>query len=226
MAKKFYDLKLGSMSMKELSSKFLSLLRYIPYIIDENPKIQRFLSCLPLSFKDIIEYDNPKTLEEAMRKANLCFEQGKNKREGVPKWKGKLTNNFEQRRKGFKSNRNFGNDSQNYSKNTYQGTDFKSKRQHDFTASKNKDMPNNYVKNNEQREPVKCWECQGPHYAKGCPNRKRNFSNVHTIHEEAIVGDIVNEMPRINVALENHHDDHQTSMVEIEGMIKNYPYLF
>ena len=50
--KEFYELKLGSMSMKELSSKFLSLLRYVPYIIDEKPKIQRFLSCLPTSFKD------------------------------------------------------------------------------------------------------------------------------------------------------------------------------
>ena len=75
--------------MKELSSKFLSLLRYVPYIIDENPKIHRFLSCLPLSFEDIIEYDNLKTLEEAMRKANFCYEQNKNKREGIPNWKVK-----------------------------------------------------------------------------------------------------------------------------------------
>ena len=67
-ASEFYELKLGSMSMKELSNKFLSLLRYVPYIIDEKPKIQRFLSCLPTSFKDRIEFDNSKTLEEAMRK--------------------------------------------------------------------------------------------------------------------------------------------------------------
>ena len=75
--KEFYELKLGSMSMKELSSKFLSLLRYVPYIIDENPKIQIFLSCLPTSFKNIIEFDNPKTLEEVMRKADFCYEQSK-----------------------------------------------------------------------------------------------------------------------------------------------------
>ena len=36
--KEFYDLKLGSISMKELNNKLLSLLRYIPYIIDEKPK--------------------------------------------------------------------------------------------------------------------------------------------------------------------------------------------
>ena len=46
-----------------------------------------------------------------MRKDNLCYEQNKNKREGVPNWKGKRTNNFEQRRKGFKSNINFRNNS-------------------------------------------------------------------------------------------------------------------
>jgi len=50
------------MAMKELCSKFMSLLRYVPYIIDEKPKIQRFLSCLPAIFKDMIEYDNPKKL--------------------------------------------------------------------------------------------------------------------------------------------------------------------
>ena len=54
--------------MKELISKFLSLLRYVPYIIDENPKIQRFLSCFPISFKDIIEFDNPKTLNRQWEK--------------------------------------------------------------------------------------------------------------------------------------------------------------
>ena len=38
-AKEFYDLRLGTMSMKELNSKFLSLLLYVPYIVDENPKV-------------------------------------------------------------------------------------------------------------------------------------------------------------------------------------------
>ena len=63
--------------MKELSSKFLSLLRYVRYIIDEKPKIQRFLSCFPTSFKDKIEFDHPKTLEESMRKDNFYYEKSK-----------------------------------------------------------------------------------------------------------------------------------------------------
>ena len=40
-AKEFYELKLGSMTMKDLNSKFLSLLRYVPYLVDEKPKVIR-----------------------------------------------------------------------------------------------------------------------------------------------------------------------------------------
>ena len=122
---------------------------------------------------------------------------------------------------GFKPNKNFRNNSWNFPKNNYQGTYFKGKTQQNIKAPKGRDMHNNYVKNNEQKEPVNCQECQGPHYAKDCPNRKRNSSNVHTIQKEENVGDVANEMPRINPALENRKVDHQTSMVEIKGMIHN-----
>ena len=107
------------MTMKDLSSKFLSLLRYVPYIIDEKPKIQIFLSYVPTSFKDRIEFDHPKTLEKDMRKYDLCYEQSK-KREILPNWKTKKTGHFDQKRRGFKSIKSFRTRSQNFSKNNYQ----------------------------------------------------------------------------------------------------------
>ena len=51
----------------------------MPYIVDEKPKVQQFLSYLPYQIKDRIEYDNPKTLEEAMRKVNFCYEHNRKK---------------------------------------------------------------------------------------------------------------------------------------------------
>ena len=102
-AKEFYELKLGTMNMKELNSKFLSLLRYMPYIVEKKPQVQWFLNCLPYHIKDKIEYDNPKTLEEAMRKANLCYEQNR-KKESMANWKAKRNNNFEQKKKQFVPN--------------------------------------------------------------------------------------------------------------------------
>ena len=101
------------------------------------------------------------------------------------------------------SNKNFGNNYRNFSRNNYQGADFKNKAQQNTIAPKGRDMPNNFVKNNEHKEPVKCQECQRPHYAKYCPNRKGNFSNMHSMQEEEIVGDAANEITRINAALEN-----------------------
>ena len=44
---------------------------------------------------------------------------------------------------------------------------------------------------------------------------------MHTIQEEETVGDVENEMSRINVALENQQEDHQTSMAEVQGVIQN-----
>ena len=63
------------MTMKELCSKFMSLLCYVPYIIDEKPKIQCFLSCFPIMFKEGIAYDNPNTLEEVIIKENFCYDK-------------------------------------------------------------------------------------------------------------------------------------------------------
>ena len=68
--------------------------------MDEKPKVQRFLSCLSYHIKNRIEYDNPKTLEEAMRKANLCYEHNR-KKEIMVNWKAKRNNKFDQKKKEF-----------------------------------------------------------------------------------------------------------------------------
>ena len=61
--------------------------------MDENTKVQWFLRCLPFHIKDRIEYDNPKTLKEAMRKEKNCYEQ-RHKMESMSNWKAKRSNNF------------------------------------------------------------------------------------------------------------------------------------
>jgi hypothetical protein len=57
------------MTMEDLINKFLELLRFVSYIKEDKVKIQRFLSYLPQSYKDRIEFDNPKSLSEVFRKA-------------------------------------------------------------------------------------------------------------------------------------------------------------
>ena len=81
--------------MEEYANKFLELLRYVRYIKDEKVKIQCFLSGFPQSYKDRIEFYEPRTLEEAIQKAEYCYEQSKGKHDYQKTWKDK-------RKKGFK----------------------------------------------------------------------------------------------------------------------------
>ena len=61
--------------MEAFVNNFMEMLCYVPYIISEKERIQRFLSCLPLVYKDKIKLIEPKTLEEAIIKAKYCYNQ-------------------------------------------------------------------------------------------------------------------------------------------------------
>jgi hypothetical protein len=75
--KDFFELKLGTMTMEEYEKWFFELLKYVDFIKDEKVKIQRFMSGLPSFYNDKIQYDNPKTLEETIRRARNLYEHSK-----------------------------------------------------------------------------------------------------------------------------------------------------
>ena len=100
--KVFHELRLGQQTMEEYANRFLELLRYIRYIKDEKVKIQHFLSGLPQYYKDRIEFYEPRTLEEAIRKANYLYEKRKGKPDYHKTWKDMKNEKFDQRKKGFK----------------------------------------------------------------------------------------------------------------------------
>ena len=69
---------------------------------DDKVKIHRFLSGLPQSYKENIEFDEPRTLEEAIRKAKYYYDHNKRKPDIHKAWKDKKNEKFDQRKKGFK----------------------------------------------------------------------------------------------------------------------------
>ena len=122
--------------------------------------------------------------------------------------------------------RNFKNNkAKKYSNNkNFQGNRISTpNNQSNFKGKETSNNPRIFTKNFERKEPVKCWECNGPHYASICPNQKKTISNIHTVQEEITVGKLARRMPRINAALENRQAEYQTSMVEVEGMINQTP---
>jgi hypothetical protein len=73
--KEFFELKLGSMTMEEYENIFFELLKYAGFIKDEKVKFQISLSGLHSFYNEKIHYDNPKTLDEAIRRENHLYEQ-------------------------------------------------------------------------------------------------------------------------------------------------------
>jgi hypothetical protein len=63
--------------MEEYENNFLGLLKYVGFIKDEKVKIQRFLSGFTFFYKEKIQYDEPKTLTETIKKAKYLYDQGK-----------------------------------------------------------------------------------------------------------------------------------------------------
>ena len=53
----------------------------MPYLKEEKAKIQQFINGLSIKFKDMIEFDEPRSLEEAIWKLKHCYEQSKRRSE-------------------------------------------------------------------------------------------------------------------------------------------------
>ena len=66
---------MGSMTDEEYTSRFLEFLRYVPYLKEDRAKIQRFISGFSVVFKDKIEFEEPRSLEEVIHKLKHCYEK-------------------------------------------------------------------------------------------------------------------------------------------------------
>ena len=82
--------------MAEYEKKFLGLLTHVRFIDDEKVKIQIFPSGFPTFCKKKINYDEPKTFNEAMRKDKYLYEQGHGRESLQKSWKDKKNEKSDQ----------------------------------------------------------------------------------------------------------------------------------
>eukprot|EP00253_Pinus_taeda_P019676 PITA_19676 len=167
--------------------------------------------------RERIEFDNPKSMDEAIRKARICYQQSKQKGEAAGrKWNEK---------KGFKS---IGSNKGNCSGGSKGNGKGPNNRITSRTASKFKTTNESRVSEQharldsegKARPPVQCWGCGGPHYVKNYPQRK-GTEQLSQIHEASMVGEVGRSVPRINAALDDRQAKYQPTMVEFEGKISD-----
>jgi hypothetical protein len=87
------------MTMDGYERTFLQMLTYVGFIKDEKVKIQRFLGALPSFYNDKIHFDEPKTLEEAIRKTKFIYEHIKRRPTFQKYWDDKKRENMDHRKK-------------------------------------------------------------------------------------------------------------------------------
>ena len=159
--KEFFELKLGSMTIDEYERRFLELLKYVSFIKDEIVKIQRYLSGLPSFISDKIQYDDPNTLEETIRRAKCLYDQQKVRPYFQKPWEDNKKFKMDQRKKGAKPPF-FRNNPQ------WQQT-HKEPRVIDIGIQ------------GPRQPPMKCWGCKGDHRFRDCPHRGEKSRVVHNV---------------------------------------------
>jgi hypothetical protein len=203
--------------MENYVNIFLELLRYVPYIKDEKVKMKHFLSGMPQYFQDQIEFNDPKTLEDTIRKEKRCYDRSKHEMEHNKVWKKKEKMGL--KRKGFKSSI-----FNNYGKNIKSSFPTRSAQHQKFpTQSENKTFgPATQNFEDPKKGPLRCWGCGEENMLRDFPHRKNNNIRVYNIQEATTINVVAKSIPQIYVAVENWQEDHQTSVVEIEGKLANH----
>eukprot|EP00253_Pinus_taeda_P025715 PITA_25715 len=201
--------------MDEFINRFTSLLRNVPYIKEEKAKVQRFVTSLPAYIRERIEFDNPRTMDEVIRKARICYQQNKQKGDISNKRWNERSNRIAGNHKGSRGNGGKGAGKGQISRNIAKST-FRTKP----SESRISEPPARSDLEGTTRPPVQCWGCGGPHYVKNFPQRK-GVDQISQIQEASTVGEVAHSMPRINVALDDRQAEYQPNMVEFEGKISN-----
>jgi hypothetical protein len=202
--KEFFELKLGSMTIDEYEIIFLELLKYVPFIKDETVKIQRCLSGLPDFLSDKIQYDDPKTMEETIRRVKCLYDQHKGKPTFQRAWEDKNKFKREQRQKGNKL--------PFFRNNPQRQPVFREPRMAKVGGQR------------PRQPPMQCWGCKGDHKYRDCPHKSDNVRVFRNVHQAETMEDMGSRIPRIYVALDNKQAEFQSHMIEVEGMINSHAF--
>ena len=138
----------------------------------------------------------PKTIDEAIRKAKLCYLLFKQRSKLSRNWKYKKNEKMDQCRKGYKPSP-FRKGTRSHTDNNYNKSGSIINNGTKGTGTSNSGWNNN-------KKEIKCLGCNGSHLYKNCPhNPNRKMDPVKMLQEYFNVNDIAMNIPIINVVLED-----------------------
>lgn len=192
------------MTDQEYMTKFLELLRYVPYITNEKTKVQRFVSGFPLVFRDRIKYDEPRSLEGFIGKLKHCYEKSKCKNESQHGWKGKYK----------------GKDKSQPKRTRPQHADEKE----NVAPKKRFNVARQGHEWQQQHRCVgtirlECWTCGKEKLKRYFPLNLGGRPQRYGAQDAQTVGDVGQSIPHIYAAVENKEEEHHASIIEMDSKI-------
>jgi hypothetical protein len=191
------------MTIDEYGRRFLELLKYVSFIKDEKVKIQRYLSGIPSFISDRIQYDDPKTLEETIRRDKCIYDQHKGRETYQKSWEDNEKSNMEQRKKGTKPP---------FFKNNSRGQPTSKESRITEKLGKIPTKPH-----------IQCLGCKGDRMYRYFPHGSEKVRIVHNVQQVETVEDMGRNVPKIYAALENKKVEFQSHMIEVKGNINKQP---
>jgi hypothetical protein len=157
---------------------------------------------MPSFINEKIQYNDPKTLEETIRREKGLYYQHR----GNPTFQRDLEDkkkfNRVQRQKGNKPP---------FFRNSFQG---KPVLREPRMAEVGGKRPRN--------TPMQCWGCNGDHSYRYFPHIKEKVIFFHHVHQVETMEGMGIRVSRIYVALDKNQAEFQSHMIEVEGMINKH----
>ena len=150
----------------------------------------------------------------------MCYDQYKQQVVFPKVWKDKKKDQMNQRKKGYQPTP-YRNAAKSFPRKNFHSNHLNAQG-----SGKRVNLGTKKFGDNSS-EPLKFWECGEAHLRRNCPCLiSINKTSVHNLQEALMVGDVGRILDQINVAIDGRQDDHQSSVVEIEGKINNTQIFF
>eukprot|EP00253_Pinus_taeda_P019959 PITA_19959 len=190
------------MTEEEYTTKFLELLRYVPYLTNEKTIGQRFVSGFPLTFRDRIEYAKPRSLEEVIGKLKHCYEKSKRKNESQQGWKGKAKGKGKWQPK--RERLQYANEKENVAPQKR----FNATRQGHESQQQHRGVGTGRLEH---------WTCGKEHLKRDCPQNQGGRPQIYCAKDARTVGDVGQRIPCVYVAVDKRQAEQHASIIDMDG---------
>jgi len=186
----FHELRLGTLTMDEYVKRFTSLLCYVPYMQEEKAKIHHFIGSLPNFVKEKLELDYPRSMDDAMWKACIFYEQMKQKNQGPKGGVNRKGRNMIPNRQAKFAN------SINVQQKPLSKFPVRNQPKAAYYENRQLEGANKLVNDQQSKSPLQCWGCRESHYYKNYLHKART-KQLSKMKEASIVGEVARSMPEL-----------------------------